>query len=104
MYYVYLTYLIGREKVIKEEEGFSLVLQVDGKNPLHLHERRKSTFALKETSDLPQKKNSRISYYPNKEFGFKVSYACISNISVGTVFCLFRSLAKIESEGDGKPP
>ena len=61
---VYSTYLIGRKKVIKEEEGFSLVLQVDGKIPSYTCTKEalkfKSTFALKATSDLPQKKNSPI--------------------------------------------
>ena len=52
-----------------------------------------------------EKKILEFRYYPNKDFFFfKISYACISATSVEAVFCSFLSQAKIEIEGEGKPP
>ena len=34
-------------------------------------------------------KNLELSYYPNKEFVFKIAYGCILTTSVGAVFCSF---------------
>ena len=101
MYYVYSTYLIGRKKVIKDEEGFFPRPSSWCEKPLlHLHER-----CLESNLGFATGKNKilEFSYYPNEEFGFKNSYACISTTSVGATFCLL-TLTQIETKRDGKPP
>ena len=87
------------------KRGFSL----DGKNPfLRLIERcikiQKHVYFEGNQGFAREGKILEFSYYPiNKEFVFKISYACISTTSVGAMVCLFRFLAKIETE-HGKPP
>ena len=64
----------------------------------------KSMFTLKATRDLTENEKFSNLAITQLIVLFKISYACISTTSVGAMVYLFRFLAKIETEGDGKPP
>ena len=69
--------------------------------------KRKSTFAFESNQEFGKElKIPEFARYPNKDFVFKISYACISTTSVAAVFCSFYLPGEYRKlkEREGNPP
>ena len=99
-------WLVERKSLTHWKRVFPLSFKLMGKTLLtQMHLNAKARLPWKQPRICHREKNLKFSYYPiNKEFVFKISYACISNTSVGAMFYWLTFLAKIETERNGKPP